>query len=98
MAEREEKGERIDDTKTAIPTFRPCMVYACLIWGYHVRTSYGGLPVLRFCTRLRIDQEKIAKRGTANRPNGVRHERNSCHNFEGVIVQFKKRWTMLNGS
>lgn len=42
-------------------------------------------------------RKKIGKRGTANRPNGVRHGRNSCHNFGGIIVQFKKRWTMLDG-
>lgn len=82
MVEREGKGERIDDTKTAIPTFRPCMVHACLIWGYHVRTSYGGLPVLRFCTRLRIDQEKNRKAR-----NSESAER--CTSWEKQLSQFR---------
>lgn len=38
--EREKRGERIDDTKTAIPTFRPCTAVPSRIREYSVRTFH----------------------------------------------------------
>lgn len=61
--EREKRGERIDDTKTAIPTFRPCTALPGRIREYSVRIFHRE-EAWQFYTSTR---ESGTRRGGKNR-------------------------------